>query len=94
MSKQDFTDTLLYGKCKCGNPGTAGKTCYSKPTNDCNCCAECFQSCVEYREALEEILVKMAQTNPSTDNKADDDLILDLKDLVALKKKRYERKQE
>ena len=45
MSKQDFTETLKFGKCRCGAAAQEGHHCPATGASDCPCCDNCYNEC-------------------------------------------------
>ncbi len=71
MNKRSFKDVLSYGTCEvCDeNPGSATKPCYSKDEEGCNCCTECHASCVDFRNAMIEVLERSGRIQSSEEQK-------------------------
>ena len=79
MSKQDFTNNLKYGKCKCGGIAQKGRDCPASGVKICPCCNECRERCVEFIKELNKIITQMAE---DVKDGADDMVTKHMKDLL------------
>lgn len=52
MSKQEFTETLKFGKCRCGAAGTAGSLCPTTGVKKCPCCDNCRHECQSFMDEM------------------------------------------
>lgn len=65
MSKDNFTDILKYGKCKCGDTGQKGHSCAASGAASCPCCEKCREQCENFIKDMNMVLSALLEEKES-----------------------------